>query len=62
MTPIETLLPRLEKVHQRAPNSWMARCPAHNDTRPSLSITTRESDGAVLLTRFDVMAIVRASP
>src|SRR3954447_26341341 len=32
---------------RRAGNSWLARCPAHDDRNPSLSI--RESDGKILV-------------
>ena len=32
---------------RRSGNGWMARCPAHDDHNPSLSI--RDSDGKVLL-------------
>lgn len=61
-SPIENVLSRLEKVRQRQPGQWAARCPAHNDKSPSLSI--REStDGGVLLHCFaacDVTAVVAA--
>ena len=51
MTPIENALSRLEKVRQRQPGQWSARCPAHADKGPSLSL--RESpDGSVLLHCF----------
>ncbi len=49
--PIDTILARLEKVHQRQPGQWSARCPAHADKGPSLSV--RElPDGNVLLYCF----------
>lgn len=49
--PIDRILPMLEKVRQRQPGQWSARCPAHADKGPSLSV--REStDGAVLLYCF----------
>ena len=58
-----TLLDRLDGVKQTAPDRWMARCPAHQDKTPSLSI--REvGDGLVLLKCFsecdteDVLAAV----
>lgn len=42
------LLSRLERVRRTGLETWMARCPAHEDKRPSLSI--RETgDGKVLL-------------
>jgi putative DNA primase/helicase len=34
----ERLLSRLEGVRQSGSGKWMARCPAHNDNTPSLSI------------------------
>ncbi len=49
--PIETLLPLLEKVRQRQNGQWSARCPAHDDKGPSLSV--RETpEGSVLLHCF----------
>jgi hypothetical protein len=47
----ETLLARLDGVRQTTPGRWIARCPAHEDRSPSLSI--RElPDGRVLLHDF----------
>lgn len=47
----ETLLARLEGVRQTGPGRWTARCPAHEDRSPSLSI--RETDeGIILLNDF----------
>ena len=37
------LLSRLDGVKQTGADRWLARCPAHNDKRPSLSV--REIDG-----------------
>jgi hypothetical protein len=48
---LRNLLSRLEKVRERAPGKYIARCPAHDDRTPSLSITER-ADGAVLLHCF----------
>lgn len=48
---IEDILSRFEGVEQKAPDSWMARCPAHGDNNPSLSIT-RKPDGKVLMHCF----------
>ncbi len=48
--PIELILSRLDKVKQ-AGNGYMARCPAHADKNPSLSITEGD-DGRVLLKCF----------
>lgn len=46
--PVDILLSRLDKVQQIKPNDWKARCPAHEDRNPSLSIA-RGDDGRVLL-------------
>jgi hypothetical protein len=35
----ERLLLRLEGVRQNGSSKWMARCPAHDDGTPSLSVT-----------------------
>src|SRR5437899_21464 len=43
------LLPRLELV-RRSGRGWIARCPAHHDHTPSLSIS--EGDKAILLRRW----------
>lgn len=48
MTPIERLLSRLQGV-RRSGDGFVARCPAHDDRKPSLSITEGD-DGRVLLT------------
>ena len=48
---IEDILSRFEGVEQTAPDNWMARCPAHGDANPSLSIT-RKPDGKVLMHCF----------
>lgn len=45
------VLDRLERVKQTAPGRWLARCPAHEDRSPSLSIRELE-DGRVLLYDF----------
>jgi hypothetical protein len=51
MSPIENVLARLERVQQRQPGQWSARCSAHDDNGPSLSV--RETpDGSVLLHCF----------
>ena len=46
--PIDTVLHRLEKVKRTGPDRWIAKCPAHDDRRPSLSIREAE-DHKVLL-------------
>jgi hypothetical protein len=59
----ETLLSRLDKVRRTGAGRWIARCPAHDDKSPSLSIRELD-DGRVLLHCFggcsvpDVMAAV----
>ncbi|WP_297477415.1 hypothetical protein [Ferrovum sp.] len=57
------LLSRLEGVKETGPGRWVAKCPAHDDTSPSLSI--RElGDGRILLHCFagcaatDVLAAI----
>lgn len=47
MTPAEKLIVRLDKVKQPGAGRWLARCPAHEDKSPSLSI--RETDDGTLL-------------
>lgn len=44
---VTELLPHLEAVRARGPGKWSARCPAHADNSPSLTIT--EGDKGVLL-------------
>lgn len=46
--PINCVLSRLERVKRTGPDRWIARCPAHDDRRPSLSIHEAE-DRKVLL-------------
>jgi hypothetical protein len=47
----QRVLDRLTRVRQSAPGRWMARCPAHEDGGPSLSIRETD-DGRVLLHCF----------
>jgi len=47
---VEVLLGRLEGVRPAGPNSWVARCPAHDDRDPSLSVSVKE--GRVLIHCF----------
>lgn len=47
----EIILSKLEKVQQRQSGQWSARCPAHADKGPSLSIR-ETTEGAVLLHCF----------
>ncbi|MCU0928804.1 MAG: DNA primase [Burkholderiaceae bacterium] len=58
----DALLGRLDKVRARGRGQWSARCPAHEDRGPSLSIRELD-DGRVLLHCFggcNVHAIVAA--
>jgi len=50
------LLERLDKVQRRGADQWSARCPAHDDRGPSLSIKEL-SDGAVLVHCFAGCAV-----
>ncbi|APZ43846.1 hypothetical protein [Acidihalobacter ferrooxydans] len=49
--PIDRVLPLLDGVRQTGPNRWIARCPAHADKSPSLSIREAE-DGRLLVYCF----------
>jgi len=58
----QTLLDRLDAVRQRGDGRWSARCPAHGDKTPSLSIRELE-DGRILLhcfARCDIQAVTAA--
>lgn len=50
MSPTDVLLSRLDGVRKTG-RGWIARCPAHEDRSPSLSIAAGE-DGRVLLRCF----------
>lgn len=58
-----TLLDRLDGVRQSGDGRWMAKCPAHEDRSPSLSVR-ETSDGTVLIHDFagcspvDILAAV----
>lgn len=57
------LLDRLDGVRDRGNGQWYARCPAHDDKGPSLSVK-ETSDGTVLVHCFagcDVGSIVAAA-
>lgn len=47
MSAAARIIDRLDRVRQTAPGRWIARCPAHEDRSPSLSI--REIDDRVLI-------------
>lgn len=58
----DALISRLEHVRQTGPGRWQARCPAHDDKGPSLSIRELD-DGRVLVHCFagcDVEAVLGA--
>ncbi|MCC7269397.1 MAG: hypothetical protein IT468_01615 [Rhodocyclaceae bacterium] len=48
---VDTLLLRLENVKRTGAGRWIARCPAHEDRRASLSIRELE-DGRILVHDF----------
>jgi hypothetical protein len=62
-SPIDQLLARLERVKQTGPGQWIARCPAHQDKSPSMSVKQCD-DGTILLHDFagcspsDILAAV----
>lgn len=41
---IDTLLSRLDKPRQTGPDRWIARCPAHQDKSPSLSVRVLDDE------------------
>jgi DNA primase len=45
----EKLLERLEMVRKTGTGKWIARCPAHDDGTPSLSVTEIDSGNRVLI-------------
>jgi hypothetical protein len=47
---VENILSRLHSVKQTAPNKWLAKCPAHPDRSPSLSI--KLADDRILIHCF----------
>jgi hypothetical protein len=49
--PAVTLLDRVEGVRQTGPGRWIARCPAHQDRSPSLSVRELD-DGTTLIHCF----------
>lgn len=51
MSAAERILDRLDGVRQTGPSRWIAKCPAHPDRSPSLSIREVD-DGRVLLYDF----------
>jgi hypothetical protein len=63
MSAASKVLERLQSLKQTAPGKWIARCPAHEDRNPSLSIREMD-DGRVLINCFagcgavDVLAAI----
>ena len=51
-----TLLSRLQGVRQTGTGRWIARCPAHDDKHPSLSVRELD-DGRLLLHDFAGCAV-----
>lgn len=51
ITPMDRLLDGLSGIRHQGDRQWLARCPAHQDKSPSLSIR-EQSDGTVLLHCF----------
>lgn len=47
MAGVEQVLSLLDGVRQTRPNQWLARCPAHEDRSPSLSV--KDGDGGKIL-------------
>ena len=47
-TPIDKVLPLLERVRQTRPGRWMACCPAHEDRSPSLGIAELDDDRVLI--------------
>ncbi|MBI5197930.1 MAG: DNA primase [Nitrospirae bacterium] len=51
MSAVDLLLAKLDGVRRTGPGRWIARCPAHDDRSPSLSIRELD-DGRVLIHCF----------
>lgn len=49
MTPVELVLSRLQDYRDRGNGKYIAKCPAHDDRSPSLSITEGRNGNAVML-------------
>jgi predicted protein tyrosine phosphatase len=44
----DLIIERLEHVRATGPNRWIARCPAHKDSSPSLVITQPDSERVLI--------------
>lgn len=53
---VEALVSRLEGMKRTGPGRWVAKCPAHEDKRPSLSIRELD-DGRILAHCFAGCAV-----
>lgn len=51
LSPIDRLLPLLDRVKRTGPSTWMASCPTREDKHPSMTIRELD-DGRVLLHDF----------
>jgi len=49
MNKAEIIIQRLEMVRKTGSNKWIARCPAHQDGTPSLSVTEVSNGERVLI-------------
>jgi hypothetical protein len=56
MAALDRLIARLHKVKRTGQQRWVACCPAHDDSRPSLSLR-QQPDGRILLHCFANCAV-----
>lgn len=52
---INSILSKLSDVRQSGQNKWLARCPAHTDKSPSLSL--KDDSGVILMHCFSGCAV-----
>ena len=59
---VQDLIARLDRAQQTGPTTWTARCPAHPDNQPSLSVSEGNKGGIVICCHAgcDTQAIVAA--
>jgi hypothetical protein len=59
---VDEILQRLDGVRREKPGQWVARCPAHDDSTPSLAVTRGEDAKVVLFcqAKCTLDAILRA--
>ena len=48
MTPADIILARLDRVRPSGHDKWIARCPAHQDNSPSLSIKRADNEAILI--------------